>query len=374
MIENTTYKELLIKLNSQNNSYDFIAFCITPWHLLGVRAFLNELQMTYKKRLKGIIVLIEHKKSGLLINEIDLQFTIDLKINIFSINKFDKLRKLNNIKKNSGNRRLFVLFPNTPFFKFATIIYRMQGVKPELVIIDEGASSYLSSFGWFKHLYLENGNSIEVIKSIRGRLLSFLAQFIYRFKIIDYRIFKQIDGKCIKNNNVIKYYQLFLSSIKHDINIPYDHYIIILTQPINDNLIRNNSNNIQLYLRICQFFQDYGYNILVKLHPRDTNREIYIKNGFELLEVRMSLEQLIPRLNNKPKIILGMSSTGLLTSKIFFDISAYSLINLFSSINKINIDYDQKMFIKNFSEIINIPIDFDSMKRGVIRIEDNIKY
>ena len=52
-----------------NGGVDFVAFVVSPFHILGVNAFLLEIREKYKKPPRGIIFILPHPKDGIIVNE-----------------------------------------------------------------------------------------------------------------------------------------------------------------------------------------------------------------------------------------------------------------------------------------------------------------
>src|SRR5680860_231660 len=87
---------------------DFIACLVSPFHALGVDAFLLELSRKKKRKLKGIIFIDPHPKSGFIVNEKDLRCSEFADVEIIYIEKDNYLKNRNNIKKISNGINMYM--------------------------------------------------------------------------------------------------------------------------------------------------------------------------------------------------------------------------------------------------------------------------
>ena len=109
--------------------------------------------------------------------------------------------------------------------------------------------------------------------------------------------------------------------------------------------------------------KEEGYRIIIKPHPREKNIDKYIKLGCEV-DIRndVPLESILAGLDVKPKCIVGITTTTLVTAKLFWNIPAISmakLINRDSYGKEIVGEIDN--FCKIFGTIIQIPDNYQKI-------------
>jgi hypothetical protein len=110
---------------------------------------------------------------------------------------------------------------------------------------------------------------------------------------------------------------------------------------------------------LIKFINKNGIKPILKPHPREKNDKYNdIKDcDFELIENNFPVEEIILNLN--PICIIGYTSTALLTSRIFFDVNAISLLDM--------------MLFKSDDEMQAINEEFKNLTGRYINFVDKIE-
>lgn len=145
-----------------------------------------------------------------------------------------------------------------------------------------------------------------------------------------------------------------------------ENYILINTQPLDLDC----KQEIELLRRIINVFNEYGFRVVLKSHPRENNIEKYNELDITIdSRCRYSQEVIMESMSNKPAYIVGYYSTSLITAKIFYNIPAISIAPL--ALKEIDmskeIKDDMVSFIKCFSNMVNGIESMDQLRRIIAR-------
>lgn len=386
---------------------DFIACLTSPFHVLGVDAFLLDHSIKENEKLKGLVFIFPHSKSGFIVNrnnfncgmyeKSELIFVENKRIYskrryIFSsIGKFLKIIKgyinvklMNNT--NDNNRSVFILSVEKLNFSMLIPFGNKKIAKkylPEFVLIEEGMSNYMEKniLNAIRENQKINSNIINKKKFIFDDLFKFISKYLKLFlsKFIHSEkrcLFKKDKKKIYLNDNIIRSYKMAIN-YKEKINTNKDiiklskfinkkNFVLITTQPfVECNYIKMSDYKIILD-NLIKIFDDANLMVIIKPHPREDLKKYQeiSKNGKNHYVCRKDflLEEI---LHLRPQNIYGFTSTSLITSKIFYEIEGVSLSNIIIkySNNKFlrmvisefkNKFSDFVYFVDEFSEILDI--------------------
>lgn len=339
---------------------DFLAYIMSPFHALGLDAYLFEISKTYHKKLKGVIVITPHSKDGIITTKKHIRAIKFADVKLFFISPFlkrgifysfkdafIKLKALLNLNLQSTKNRnksplsIVSVMEVKPYLVKIFSSYRvLKKYNPKFVVIDEGGGTYL-------------GNKIqkaikEYDKNLRFKKLkryNFTNPFQYIFTALDKKITsylkntfeiekrfllkEDVRGELLPNYPIIDAYKKVLDIYRNtpELNTQIKS-IIITTQPF----VEYHQIEISDYLRIIKELirvLNRKYSILLKPHPREDIKkydDIVKKEGIVLLPKEILLEEILSLGNIK--LVIGAVTTTLLTSKLFYNIPSISIANV----------------------------------------------
>ena len=369
-----------------NENINFIAFVMSPFHMLGVDAYLLETKEKYQKPLKGIIFIFPHPKDGIIIRDehINCKKFVDVEIIYvveFQIQKKKYVDKIINIyltlrgilytifNKNNNKRELFIISVLDPYFSIFKIFSNKKianQYRPTFIVIDEGVGSYMSKKIWklvtkyekdIKKNSKKNIKLFTIIKDISKDFLSSIVQLIkkpifYFFKVENRLIFKQYNNTLIPNYSVINSYKKVLYKFKKDnykkfIPTFKKPIIILSTQPFVEYNQIKEYTFIKVVEKIINILEKNDFVIFLKPHPRellDKYEKLLLQHkNLIIVPKSILLEEIL--LSCSPTAIIGFTSTSLITSKLFYNIHSISITDL---IIKLSNDPLLKLSAKEF--------------------------
>lgn len=355
-----------------NPQINFCAFLITPWQTHGVNAFIQ-----FKKdqgiELNGIICIEKSTQAGYLIDD-----SYFIQSNNIAIVKYDPTIETRTIKSVlqeardarrgclaspvSNKRDIYLLSYSNPEFKVHAYFKRNLHREPLSVIIDEGLGIYMRND--FEKLCEMLSFKTSIIRKIiqiyhclirNPILLQKMESYnaIYRFTI-----FNRENHALTQNDVAIEYYKKTLTAVQHreygQIKA-YERAVVINTQPYFEMGQMRNDLDVEAIKFICDECKKQNCAVLLKPHPREKNLERYA--GIENLVIdtnkEESQESIIASLHVKPAVVIGFTSTTLVSLKVLFDVNTISLAPCFIK-QKVGprLREDCKDFYKTFSKSV----------------------
>lgn len=347
--EKINWIELVEFINT--NEVDFVAHVMTPFHIIGIKAFLAFLRKNGYQKLKGVIVIGQHIKSGYILNidDIKVQDYCDAKVYYYESLQLSgaKLSKMimRNIfpkHKQQKGKVLFVIHQAVPWVYFSTECIRKTDYTVINVITDDGLSSYFGIGHWAKMTAKDRGSILYGIKYIIQRSIADLVRRYYLIQTINFSFFSK---KKLFNKQIVTFYRQILESEISEYGINEDKkYILYLSQPF-----EHSDEMWKIADKILLYFQNKGYKIYIKIHPRENEFNINKKIKAKFLNREFSAESIIAHSKNKPCFVIGWVSTSLLTLSAFWNIKCYTLYDY------LPIKY-QRYIASDFVKLINNPL------------------
>lgn len=389
----------LCHLLEYDDTYDFVAFVITPWHTHSLLAALKYVENKEKKKLKGIIVIKPHEENRWLLNN-DIFSEC---INSVSIYRYsDDETILNKIQ--SEIEGLFYFFrltrmkddkcdnfyffkPNGFRYSILSSLYKCNKRKKNLIAvsIDEGVGVYTT----FREetFWRSLQNAIFLSKSFKNKFLSVLkaveTHIFSREKLIESRYYLDCNLMKINENGIcypngkMPYYFREVNECSARVNncflkIERD-YILVNTQPIDAFFSSGEDIQYEIIRNCIPIFYKAGFDVIIKPHPREINIEKYKKLGVLVVEDNgISQESLLCRMR-KPKFIVSCFSTTLISTHLCWDIIAISLARMFIKTNDVTKYFEDILckFEKAFQNMVYFPDDNDKLLEILIKEKDN---
>lgn len=346
--------------------FDFIGRCITPWHLIGLKAYLQKMYNEKQRNLYGILVIEKHQRDGVVLDVENLNFDENIIINIIQFEEEKNSYKLNKTVQFLLNTKfpdhvdseISIIAPNTPWL-FLAGECKQIGLDCKLMVVDEGIANYNGLYHWLLGNYQENKKLKGSILILIRKVIAFLLKLRLGLEEERFMLFNSTKDKLIRNDNAIKYYRQVINketNFEQSIELK-KNYIIIFTQPFIEDEVIEKEVLFELYNILQILLEDKGYSVYFKIHPREKSCKNYIDAGFNVLKDQSSsAEQYIGSLKNKPDYIFSFHSTVLISLTLFYDLQAISLNHIIENHLKGNyLKNAFKSFENNFKHLVNFP-------------------
>lgn len=371
-----------IKKNSKMN---FLAFVQTPWHALGVDAFIK-----FKEEqgvpLNGLVCVLSHAQAGVILDEASFSFrNPDLRVVHYTDgtkeNPFVKIHK--NLLVSKALRRKCET--GSDFYILATVYPKYQwhgyvaqnctGKKPVSVLIDEGLGMYMRDrYAWVMETWSSKENVYKKVKyTYEFYIGSPRKEMILRSNnaLHSFGLFRSADMNT--NDIAVKYYKkVLMESQKSGINSAPSYYedaLVINTQPYFDEGQLEKENDIELIKQICLMCAEKGIKVVLKPHPREKNIKRYndIENCIVDRNFSASQESIISNLKIKPRLVVGLCSTTLVSLRLFYGIGTASVLHCIGTegMGK-KMNNDLLRFEKVFGNIIDCPSNIEELGNVLI--------
>ena len=170
------------------------------------------------------------------------------------------------------------------------------------------------------------------------------------------------------NHSIVNSYKKVLKDRNVGVISKPNPNVIIMTEMLSEYNYLSLTNEIELVKRISEIIIEKGLDVYIKPHPRETKNKygnlckLYYGKELKIIRQDIPIERVISEIN--PKIVIGFSSTALLT------------INLFYGIKSINITYrcmkNLNIMPINMIEFEKITINIDIYH--IDNLEELIRY
>lgn len=351
----------------ENPNIDFIARCITPWHLLGISAFVNSLTLREKRKIRGIIFIMAHSLTGYAINTSEIASLENITTEIYKVQ--DSFFSGNNLSKGIWNIRTRSFTNNSYNYKELYIISPMKSWSSlsvdilnanckyniSNVIIDDGILSYESKFQVLLKQFAETKSMVAFINNILQLPYEYVLQNKYKYKVIHWALFQKVQGKFIANFKIINCYKKVLEMEPNHLtegNFQND-YVIIITQPFEKSDLDYKKFVQEILIPIKDYFSSKRVDVYIKPHPRENTFEYY--SEFKILKYNGPIEQYIFACKKCPLYCIGVYSTALVTINLFSNVKTISLSKIIEPyVKSKRLKYSIRLFANQFSDYVTM--------------------
>lgn len=329
-----------------SKKYDYVGVAITPWHARMAVASYLKLRADHLVN-SGIILIDRHNKDGyLVLPEVSAPGLSVAYLErsaggwVSMVQAFVCRLALPSLqsKKESGHL-VYVANPSFPGSIFDSFSALKLDCRLSYILLDEGVGSYLStSEDWAKQSIRDRGlHGLSAL--IRNWLFNYeqrkLPEFISELEEKKrYELFYlfESDGK-LNNTNAAFVKQSFELNAKSasflvgSCNDKYKNSVVFCSQyPLVE------AGSISLSAHCCavdaayQVSKRLGAPLVIKLHPRESDLEIY--DGLDaFIDSRrgVALEDILGYLDKPPLCIASLCSTAMITASAVFGCSGISL-------------------------------------------------
>ena len=340
-----------IKQIVYSQNINFVAYAITPWHLVGAKAVYAYLQ-SKGIELRPLFIVDAHKDGGYFIKEDDeVTLYYRKKETGFSYWSFIRFLFLCLLHKQSEVTEMYIVNAWLPDFKrvFQTVLF--LNTKFQIYLYEEGASCYRPEFKRLSYFW-GRLNAIQFVNKAVNLWMSKVYQ--KRGLVHEFFPFKFDVDKLVIDPNVVDFYK----KVEHIKPIYRNNKrILIAMQSLQ-------LEEIRVVQNISKILEKMGYEVFIKEHPR------YPLTGYGLDKYRVDsngkgLEAFVPEI--APAYIVGFWSTSLLTMNYFYDIKTISLHFL---LDWSKMDADElkscAWFYDTFKDIVAYPKSIDDLKNVLL--------
>lgn len=337
-----TYQGIKNKIEKEN--INFLAFVITPWHLVGAKA-AYEYAKTEVDDLRPLIVCIPHSETGTAIEDDD-EFELCIlekdKKNCISFKNYLFFLINCTIGRVSSEEVIYISNPWWGTFKEYNLSLPSKNNNIRLIIYEEGTGTYEERF-WKISYYFGK----YPLKTVLQTSVDFFLSSLYkrRGRLCNLTPLKRENGCLVKNEFGLKYYRKIINGSTE----LFSNRVLLLTQS-------NDSQELDFFRVVAKTLSDLGLEIYVKPHPRyPLNDDVF--DGCNVRIVNGSITAEIMMLNVKAKYCIGLSTTALSTLHLFYDTVSISLCLL-----RERTEFDN-WFIKNYSSVVEFPSTFEEVQK-----------
>lgn len=333
-------KELMLFFR-ENSSMQFVALSKTPWHAhnvdLAVRRLCQE-----EGDVQGVVFILPFNGKFLLSEDSFAPYT-QSRVQFFQLARNEKVELFEAVKRKLLSLRFFcfrqrtkgekfwVISPEQPapvYFALLNVVY--PSARLISIVVDEGLGLYMPHNKIFA-MFRENGWR-RCAK--RVALWLFTQKFVsYCLKMkgnfYDWTLFQKqgrfhVTSKQREKELLVEVLADFVKEKKISSEI-YENAVVFLTQPFVE-------EDEVLYAEYCKLMQKLRVNEtwVHKPHPRERDLNIYEHLNMQVDSENkgISAECIFQHSDKKPRVVVGFSSTALVSAKLLWDIPAVSLIKL----------------------------------------------
>lgn len=341
---------MFLELKKNEN---FIATAVTKWHAHGIDVGLSLLE-SRGIHLSGVIYLCtfpgtkksvtrdNFKTQNKELRFIECEFQDQNKLSRI-ISNFRAILLLSLMKhKKARKEKIYVFNVIHPNLNWICLEQKYNYKKEiSFVMIDEGVGSYvrterkhwvslkINQYKGLKHIYY------YFLYSMFGIVRDFIQNKAKKILVengnyCEYMLFREItiNGTSIleKNNEVIECYRAILEEENYSKIKKKSANILLNTQNLVEGGIITTEKEKKLWDKLAPVFNDLGYNIILKKHPREDNNKKYeeLKNIF-INDDNRSQEEITATSEILPMCVISPYSTTLVTLNLFWNIPAISL-------------------------------------------------
>jgi hypothetical protein len=366
----------------KNKNIDFVALAMTPWHAIGIDAFLFEKSKEYHRKVSGLVMIIQNNDKYVLhennfscknFADVDFYYIENLTNqrfmnNIYNVMSegFNILRGIKNCRNKENNKkRLYLISPWTPYLPFIEYFKDKEisnNYKPIFVVVDEGVGMYFTKKS--RWLGLNHESKFSPFGEIKLKSYAYADKFLRKISIryvpLENRFIYGYGPSFKRNKDIINLYKKMIGLRSNDLGLDEDNVVLMVTQPLSEHKMVSKKQEYCIINEIVQLFNDNNIKLLIKPHPYEAkNKYDYLKNNdVKIITNNFPVEEIIPSLN--PLCVIGTTSTALINSKLIFNITAISVVNLLKTDNKL-MEYKMQNFKELSIDFINFIDSIDEI-------------
>lgn len=372
-LKTITQAQLVRKLK-RDRSIDYLAIVTSSWHYLS--ALSTIMWLKEKKGVnKGIILVFEHITDGHIIskNLLNISSTTEMEIYDYRFGMLADQKEVRNylLHHDSAGKPFYILRPVAPKLEFSVSLYNLNVRKNIIhIVLEEGLAVYMRDWRTWALEEMSTFNVVDLWKQLKlrtwGKAFSELMLKRNR-EFTENTLFVKKNGLWVKNKRAIFYFKKTFDKLRRSYDFsPYEEYrnsVIICTQTYGDQGHILHNADIETVRRFCQEVRQKGYHVIIKPHPREKNLEKYKDMGASVdLQNDVPLEIILAGISPKPACIVGITTTTLITAKLFWNIPSISLAQLIPRENYVK-EFVKEIdnFSRVFSNVVQLPFGLNEI-------------
>ena len=334
------------------------------------------MQLKKENKVKnGIILIYRHPTGGLIVDTDILAINWFPGLEQYSF-KFERLAggmqtfRYMLHHRNEGNP-FYILRPMLPKMDFTTLLYNENICKNIVhVEIDEGLATYIRGWsGWIvADIKGKKWNELwKLFNEWTWKKAVFTLLLKSRKELIKNTLFVKKGKNLVNNRKLIIHFKRVFDKLGQAYDLSayekYSHSIIICTQPYGEQNDIMQNDDVRIIKKFCEIAHDMGFFVILKPHPREKNTNRY-KDAKCFIDSNNSvpLEALLAGIHPKPVAVIGITTTTLVTAKLFWNIPTISLAKLISrEAYAYGIRDEVDNFCDIFRDIVQIPEKFQDI-------------
>jgi hypothetical protein len=343
-----------------NDSINFIARARTPWNALSISAVTNNLY----EQPRGIVGVEQYHPKGYFLSHEHFPDVNDKYLEIINLDDesnssiihsgYDGLKTLLGFIRAewdfSTQNEISIIAPGGAYRDLVRVFANRKfasNVSPKFVSIDKALMSYTSSDeGKFATMGISLRSAYDLLMTIIEQ------QCLTSIQKQNYYLFDDIEGEITVNNNVRDMYRDVLPSGE----VAQTGRALIITQPLSEIGYTSRKNEIKVQQEIISQLYSCGFSeIIICPHPRESQKKYQSLNqdNVSIADNSSAIEQKFLSLD--PDIVVGATSTALLTASVLYDIPVYTYAEKIIEKNSI----EKAEEFKNISQ--KYIMDFDEL-------------
>lgn len=354
-----------------NNGYDYIGMVTTPWHALSMVAAIKKIE-AQKGHMKGIILINKNLGEKYLVDDLFF-FNIDADVYYFNGKRTSKqfiLFELLMIKyalftsrsHSKKGKDFFILSHNHPNLIILSLCkeYLKNNHNLISVLCDEGVGTYTTDEkDRIEHFRCDGSSKLKILKNL------FEERFLYGITIkhlrkndayLNYCMFVE-NGEIMNNSDMPEYIakevQEYAESVDFYYPIIEQDYVLLNTQYFTREEIVDNEKVMNLWKQVIVYYKRKGLEVWIKPHPRETDLNNYYSMGAKVIEVANVAQEVLFTKMRKPRYLIGLYSTTLVTAPVLNKVPSVCLVNLTLNDSAYTESYKRntKKFVDRFRKI-----------------------
>lgn len=336
---------------------EFVATAVSPWHALGIDATLKRLNVREGK-MKGVILIQAHSKDGILLgpddfvsqsfHEVTFAIQRDVHTGPFASPSAQKefVEALQRVAECTGDptRLMTMISPLAPAIWILRLFADVSPPRLRFVLVDEGAGTYAPSQHWEVVAQLDREfSSPSAPKATPGSVVGpmpLLSAALRKCSIEGRFLFELAGrGKLRAVSSIAADYRAIIGAHSDGLLIlPRDRArAVVLTQPFSEYRLVSQADECRVATAVLASLKRLGFSVLLKPHPREDpgKYEQLLErpdfNDVVLLPKTGPAEVVFHHLGSSD-VVVGFTSTALLTARALYNLPSYTAITLFSQV------------------------------------------
>lgn len=373
-------RDIIERLNNDER-INFIGVAVTLHQTNGIDAAIAQLR---DKNIipRGFILLLAHSMTGRQLKR-EYFYNLDSDVEVYDYN--DDAKKSGGVDpiksrfiayssagRNRTTRTIYIALPRVDYQWIYLIDHYVKNAEAIYILLDDGEGSYINRYKLYLHLeQLYKHKTANIALKTKVFLIAYYEKLLAKKlaakdRLIDNRLFIRTGKKSIRNTGIAKYYdEIFTkisSTIPEEVKRRFENAVIINTQDLADSNMLDSTVDYDLYKEIVSKLSDKGIKTIIKLHPRELDRNRYDDLGCDVFkDISFSQESIIAATDEKPICVISFFSSTLLNIQGIFGVPAISLAKSLSKSSSITSVLKEILdeYIEIYDEMIYFPDGID---------------